>query len=375
MQKYSESYNKEALYQERKANERMLNGFKIFLGAYFLIWLLCMVDFFDMDKNLMSIAFILLAPTLLIPIGVGEKADLTDTRLKYFFLVMICISTSFIAMVLTVHAELLYVMPLLFAAQCGKRKALWITYGVNFVTMLISILVGFYHGICDLNILIVSNHTYEYYIQSVTDGLIHLPLNHNAPLSIILYEVLPRGIILLAFTLIIQFVVIRCSEDSAKIADLIYKKETDCNTGVYNKNKYEEMADEYYPDVKRIGAIFWDLNNLKKTNDKYGHTVGDKIIYAFSQCLVSEGDERYRVYRLGGDEFVVIVDNPQSGEIQTAIDHIIERINSCEIEGGIKITSAVGWSMGEGKTTRRVVEVADANMYANKVQGKEGRNR
>lgn len=51
-------------------------------------------------------------------------------------------------------------------------------------------------------------------------------------------------------------------------------KGTDAKTKVFNQNKYEEMAAEYYPTIEEISVLFWDLNNLKMINDRLGHSMG-----------------------------------------------------------------------------------------------------
>ena len=62
---------------------------------------------------------------------------------------------------------LIYVLPLLLAVQYRERMTLWVTYVVNDVTMTLSMLAGFYHGICDLNLLLGSNHTRDWYLSLI----------------------------------------------------------------------------------------------------------------------------------------------------------------------------------------------------------------
>lgn len=371
----TQQYKKELKQQEIQANERILSGFRYFLAMYALVWFLSMVGFFEMNREIMTVTLLILLPMLSLPELFANKCDLSKPWVKYIFLTIICLATGAIAGILTIHAVFVYVLPLLFAIQCRNNKVLWITYGVNIITMALSSLMGFYYGICDLNILAGSNRTLKAYMEFAPDGILQLPVQGNYAFIILVFEVLPRAMILLIFAVMLHYTVHRSSEDAVRIAELTWRKETDLNTGVFNKNKYEEMADEYYPTVERIAAVFWDMNNLKKTNDRYGHAVGDALIATFSHCLQEEGDERYRIYRLGGDEFVMVIDNPVLHEPAKAIASVRERLKACPKENGVEVSSAVGWSTGEGKQVRRVVEVADANMYADKVQGREGRNR
>lgn len=365
--------------QEMIANQRMLAGFRFYLMTYSAIWFLVMVGFFDMSKSMMTVVLFLMLPMLGLPSLIADRVDLSRPWVKYLFLTIVCIATGVIAGILTIHAVLAYAIPLLFAVQCRQTKVLWITYAINTVTMLCSSLLGFYYGICDLNLLMGGNHTLKEYLKMAPDGVFQSPLQGNYVFMIIVFEVLPRTMILLLFVLMLRYLVVQGQEDAHRIAELTWRKETDLNTGVYNKNKYEEMSDEYYPTIERIAAVFWDMNNLKKTNDRYGHAVGDALIATFCRCLQQEGDDRYRVYRMGGDEFVMVIDNPVRHEPEKAIANVRERLQGCTISTGngtgMKVSSAVGWSTGEGKDVRRVVEVADANMYSDKIQGREGRGR
>ena len=55
--------------------------------------------------------------------------------------------------------------------------------------------------------------------------------------------------------------------------------------------------------------IVFDLNDLKKCNDKNGHMVGDEYIVASSKIIKKTFMEYGRVYRIGGDEFCVLMPN------------------------------------------------------------------
>ena len=49
-----------------------------------------------------------------------------------------------------------------------------------------------------------------------------------------------------------------------------------------------------------------DLNNLKITNDKFGHLAGDGLIRDMAYILQDAFSEDGYVYRIGGDESAVI---------------------------------------------------------------------
>lgn len=374
MEDFKEQYRKELIYQEIKSNKSTLKGFIWFLIAVAFVWLLTVTGFFEVDKGLVTIAFAFTFVVFIPPVCMLFKGDLSKPWIKYVLLSLICIVSAVIISFLSFHAVLLYVVPLLFAIQYRKKSTIWFVYGVNTVTMLISSLVSFYYGICDLNIFLKSQHVRGWYMDMVAEGALNIPLNENPVFIIIVFEVFPRSIILFVFSVMMQYTVVSRNEDAYRITKLTYLKETDIKTRVFNKNKYDEMVEEYYPKIDNIAVVFWDINNLKKINDKYGHAAGDMAIEKLSSVLYEYSDDRRRVYRIGGDEFLFIIDNPSHNEVEDVVRNIEGKLDTYNSGNKVKISSAVGYSLGKGKDIIEIVKSADECMYKNKRLSKESRS-
>ncbi len=373
MENYQEQYKHELHQQEINSNLRTLKGFFWIFATILVLWLLTLVRIFVVDAGIFTLA-VGLSVVMGIPVlYIYKKEDLSKHWIKYVFLTLICMISAVIAAFLSFHAVFIYVLPLLLAVQYREKLTLWITYIVNDVTMTISMLAGFYHGICDLNLLLGSNHTRSWYVEQWTAGTLHFDFDPDPVFVILFYGALPRAVILLMFTVILRYISISSHEDAQRIADLTYRKETDMGTHVYNKNKFEEMIETYYPEVRRIAVIFWDVNNLKYVNDKYGHAAGDILIQTLSSALYDLSTDRRKVYRVGGDEFVMLIENPVESEIQSMVESVSASLQEKDGQGDMPISSAVGWAEGNGADIRKVVNEADAKMYENKVRGKEGR--
>ncbi len=373
MGNYQEQYKHELHQQEINSNLRTLKGFFWIFATILVLWLLTLVRIFVVDAGIFTLA-VGLSVVMGIPVlYIYKKDDLSKHWIKYVFLTLICMISAVIAAFLSFHAVFIYVLPLLLAVQYREKLTLWITYIVNDVTMTISMLAGFYHGICDLNLLLGSNHTRSWYVEQWTAGTLHFDFDPDPVFVILFYGALPRAVILLVFTVILRYISISSHEDAQRIADLTYRKETDMGTHVYNKNKFEEMIETYYPEVRRIAVIFWDVNNLKYVNDKYGHAAGDILIQTLSSALYELSTDRRKVYRVGGDEFVMLIENPVESEIQSMVESVSASLQEKDGQGDMPISSAVGWAEGNGADIRKVVNEADAKMYENKVRGKEGR--
>ena len=90
-----------------------------------------------------------------------------------------------------------------------------------------------------------------------------------------------------------------------KLEEIAY---TDTLTGIPNRSYFNRRLDEMSSSAQKdYTMIFMDLNNLKKTNDEYGHGMGDKLIKAAAGCMTKAFEGKGIYCRWGGDEFVAFV--------------------------------------------------------------------
>lgn len=108
--------------------------------------------------------------------------------------------------------------------------------------------------------------------------------------------------------------------DNEKIKYLSYH---DVLSGLPNRRYYEETlkvmdTEENLPAT----VVFADINNLKMTNDIFGHTAGDELIIKAGQIIKSFFPDDVLVSRIGGDEFVVLLPHTGADEIKMTMDRI-----------------------------------------------------
>lgn len=182
-------------------------------------------------------------------------------------------------------------------------------------------------------------------------------------------EILSVADIIMIVMLIIQQTIagIRI-KNSNKILEK--KAYIDLQTGLPNKSKCEEMLHDYEYISEPVGFVMFDLNNLKRTNDTYGHAVGDQLITNFARLLRNAIPSKDFVGRYGGDEFIAIITQTTKEEIllimeevHSTVKHFNENIHKVEV------SYAYGYAFSEDYsecTMKTLFNKADKHMYENK---------
>jgi diguanylate cyclase (GGDEF)-like protein len=89
--------------------------------------------------------------------------------------------------------------------------------------------------------------------------------------------------------------------------------EQDSLTHVKNRTAYDKYVKNFKKrfndgEIKEYAVAYFDINNLKVVNDKYGHEAGDA--YIRNSCkLICDTFKHSPVFRIGGDEFLSILYN------------------------------------------------------------------
>lgn len=369
MTNFGEHYNEELAQQEIEINKKTLREM---VGAFIVltaVWGLAFGRFPTVNAIVFSVTYAISAGFFIASVILFFKADPSDERMKNFFVAGICIISAAMNLMFSYHMVLAYVFPLIVAVQYKEKSVLWLSYALEVFLLPVSMIVGFYYGICDLNLLLQGNHTRTWYMAELADGFAKLPFSKMPVVVIIVYQILPQLLILFVFVMIIQHTIGSMREDAYRIAELTYRKEVDSATRLYNKNKYEDMLANYYTMVERVAVVLWDINNLKEINDG----MGDKLIETLSGAIYAQTDKRKKAYRIGGDEFVMLIENPEKQEAEQIIQNVRDKLARHREEGGLRVSSATGTAEGNGIDILKIVHDADERMYEDKKRGKESR--
>lgn len=123
-----------------------------------------------------------------------------------------------------------------------------------------------------------------------------------------------------------------------------------------------------------VHAMFIDIDNFKRVNDVYGHSMGDKLLIAIGKLIQSHIGGGF-ASRIGGDEYVVLMD----GEIpQLEVEKIAKKLLTDMQKIGFRkdilslISLSIGIVIGQSvsQTLDNVLAKCDSAMYQAKYDGK-----
>ncbi len=122
---------------------------------------------------------------------------------------------------------------------------------------------------------------------------------------------------------------------------------------------FEELISQNTP----FTIIYMDLDNLKKVNDAYGHSVGDEYLKQFTKATIETVGNKGNLYRMSGDEFVCIYR-------EVRIDLFFSTFNGKISNRFAMNIPFLGVSIGyskfpeDGDSLDKLIKKADTKMYS-----------
>lgn len=106
---------------------------------------------------------------------------------------------------------------------------------------------------------------------------------------------------------------LEAARERQRLEEAYAEAQRDALTGLCNRAAWdraltrEERRCNRYGDP--AGVVLVDLDDLKLTNDRFGHAAGDELLRCAARTLLSASRKPDVVARLGGDEFAILALN------------------------------------------------------------------
>ncbi len=154
----------------------------------------------------------------------------------------------------------------------------------------------------------------------------------------------------------------------------------DALTEVYNRRYFFDLARQEFKRSKRFhhdfSLILMDIDHFKQINDRYGHLVGDQVLYEFAKRCKRTVRAIDMIGRWGGEEFVILLAETSLSDAYHAAERLRGEIESIPIPttvGQISLTISVGVTSMTTELDLTVEELlvrADKALYRSKDLGR-----
>lgn len=212
-----------------------------------------------------------------------------------------------------------------------------------------------------------NNKKYQYITRKHGDYIVAVSMSDSMFSQSNLVAILIVGIYLTLASCLLVLMLSQVLKEKYEKEKYIYTSNTDELSKCLNRHAYE--ADIQKLDLNSEWVyISLDLNGLKQTNDKMGHSAGDELICAASSCMKFAFASYGKIYRIGGDEFVVLLTQSVSD-----LQHILKVFDSTISNWHGKYSNSISVSYGIVQSSEQdfdsilsVSKLADERMYKNK---------
>ncbi|CEG58570.1 diguanylate cyclase domain-containing protein [Legionella fallonii] len=167
------------------------------------------------------------------------------------------------------------------------------------------------------------------------------------------------------------------SEFKENESNLKHLAEHDSLTGLINRSLFEDRVEQAILLAKRqkssLAVLFVDVDEFKQINDLYGHALGDLILRATANRLLSSIRDMDSCARYGGDEFILLMQDVKNEEnviyiAKTILEQFSKKLVLDHQE--FSITLSIGIAMYPKDGEEFLIKKADEAMYFAKKHGK-----
>ncbi len=159
-----------------------------------------------------------------------------------------------------------------------------------------------------------------------------------------------------------------------KLAHINDSSSLDSLTGAYSRAYCTHLLNTLKPTADNpITIVAGDVNNLKLTNDVFGHSAGDELLKNIVDIMKRCGHENYIVARCGGDEFNTIIPGAgydEAAEYCSRIKQECSKYNGRylppSISLGIKTSSECNNDLNETLAKAEEIMYHDKTVYKSK---------
>ena len=162
--------------------------------------------------------------------------------------------------------------------------------------------------------------------------------------------------------------------DNAQLFDQVSRMAaSDSLTGLANHRRLLEALENEIQRSRRTGRQFavllFDLDGLKKINDRFGHLTGSRAIKRLGIVLRNSSRSIDTPARYGGDEFAVVLPESGAREAELAAVRICDKLAQDGEEPFVSVSVGQAVYPTDGTSIEQLLGAADLALYKMKRRG------
>jgi len=152
-------------------------------------------------------------------------------------------------------------------------------------------------------------------------------------------------------------------------------------TGIFNRRYMEKTLERELSRAIRhrgkLGVLMIDVDDLKSTNDQYGHGAGDALLRELGMFLSLHTRNEDIVCRYGGDEFIIVLNESNLAGAYKRAQKLQQGIKELKLHysdvifGDIQVSIGVACYPEHGDNVDTLLKCADNALYQAKSKGRD----
>lgn len=159
------------------------------------------------------------------------------------------------------------------------------------------------------------------------------------------------------------------------IQELEFLATRDSLTGIYNRRKFFELAQQMYDKHDDIYAVMIDVDHFKNINDEHGHDAGDNALKKITMAIAGLLPKESIFGRMGGEEFVILMRCNSIGDAIHEVEKTRIAVSELEVIANnasvrCTISNGIAHKGDHTNTLDGLLKEADAALYNAKSSGR-----
>lgn len=291
--------------QEYIANTYFMRCFNVTMIIYAIIFLLNLANIFIIDQKLMRAAFFPSVCVYVIMCIVTRFLTLSNSKTKYVILASTVLVFTISGVFLTYHVIVLPILTFLYATLYSSKKVMKIAYVMSVVSTVIVVYAGYFFGLCDANMALLTTTCISNYTVGELFALNEI--NPEPWISLLVFYITPRCIIYVAFMSVCNSLVEIVSTSRKKTERLSIRTITALSDAVDAKDRYTSGHSKRVAKYSKMIA-----ERLGKSKEEQDEIYRAGLLHDIGKIRIPE-EIINKPSRLTDEEYNIIKIHPVTG--------------------------------------------------------------